>query len=375
MTFLPPPHTLTSRNRQVMRAAGLTDARGRAAWDELRPGFDPDAFTFNEKQLLPRLALNLEVLDPDFAGLDRLQGLRRHAWAGNQRALEDAVTVTQALATGGIDAALIGAGAATVTLDPEPGLRRVNAPLLLVQPHEWLAAVARTERGGWTAVPFHYRVPNAIVYVQRCSRDGHDILVLSAPATALRRTNSAGESTLWSDMVSVDVQGTQMRTLGPAEALVTTSAYARTSHGPLGLLPIADVDALARRDDLDWNRVVRCAREQHVTRVVLEVLAFARDVFATPVPTEAQAALDAVPLSARDRVVHRLRTTPEYRVPVVGGALDSVGRSVVQTAHLPPTQAVPVAVEILAGRWGVGNWREILRVLATKASTARARGR
>lgn len=358
-----------------MQAAVLSDDRGATAWAEIRVGFDPDALSFDERQLVPRLALNLERLDPGFPALERLQGIRRHAWAGNQRALEDAVSVSEALADDGIAAALVGAGAAISVLDTEPGLRRVHAPLLFVKARDWPAAIATAEHRGWTAIPFHYRVPRVITYVQRCTRDGRDLLLVSAPSTALRRTNSAGESTLWSGMVSVDVHGTVMRALGPAEMLVTTTAYARTSHGPLGLLSIMDVDTLARRADLDWNRVVRCAREQHVTRVVLEVLGFAREVFDTPIPPEVEAALAAAPLTARDRVVHRLRTTPEYRLPVVGGALDSVGRSIVQTAHLPPLQAAPTAVEILAGRWDVGSWRDLPQRLATKAAAARSRDR
>ena len=173
----------------------------------------------------------------------------------------------------------------------------------------------------------------------------------------------------------MDVNGVPMRTLGPAEYLVTACAYAWTSHGPIGLISIADVHLIAERGDLDWDRVVNCAREQHVTRVVLEVLAFAREAFATSIPTDIEAALAAVTLTLRDRIVHRLRITPEYRVPILGGALDSVGRSVVQTAHLPPVQTVPTMIDMLAGRWGIDSWRHAPSVVATKARAARARSR
>ena len=82
-----------------------------------------------------------------------------------------------------------------------------------------------------------------------------------------------------------------------------------------------------------------------------------------------------MPLTVRDRIVHQLRITPEYRVPILGGALDSVGRSVVQTAHLPTAQAAPTMIDMLAGRWGIDSWRDAPSVIVTKARAARTRGR
>src|SRR5690606_37125324 len=72
--------------------------------------------------------------------------------------------------------------------------------------------------------------------------------------------------------------GRTLSTLAPADALVHTAVHGtQWGDGPVNLRWVVDASRLVPRPDLDWDRVVRLARDFGVSAVVHDALRFVAD--------------------------------------------------------------------------------------------------
>lgn len=100
--------------------------------------------------------------------------------------------------------------------------------------------------------------------------------------------------TVWDRREQVSICGTTVRTLSPEDRALTFCVHG-TRHRWELLKWVADLNALLRRDDTDWETVIRRARECHSERMVILGPVLASEVLGTPLPTAICRARDADP--------------------------------------------------------------------------------
>ncbi|GMU79830.1 MAG: hypothetical protein AMXMBFR46_26190 [Acidimicrobiia bacterium] len=360
----------------MLCAATLRDERGVAAWERIRATFDPDTLSPPAYALLPRLAANLERIAPEFPGLARLRGYRRHTWTANQVARRALAGVATELDRAGISTLAFSAAAGGVVPGAEPALRRVHVPSLLVPPADWSEARNALARAGHEIGPPD--PPGPVPIAWSCTlRDGDGIAVIvaRAPSAPLSRTFPSGSTTaLWSESATVEIAGRCQPCVGPHAALVIECVDA-VAGAPAGRLSaLAEVHSIASSPDLAWDRVVEYVREQHGALLVRDALDLAGALLALEIPASAARDLDALHLGVRDRVASTIHELPTFTVPLLGGSLDTVARAFAATAPLPAREALEVGFDFVRARWDIDAWRAAPRQIARKARAA-ARGR
>jgi hypothetical protein len=88
---------------------------------------------------------------------------------------------------------------------------------------------------------------------------------------------------LWEDAVDIDLDGTPVRTLSPARALVLLCVHG-TKHNWTQHIWVADIAGLITRTVLDWDSVVQFARAGSAERMVAVGLRLAEILMAASVP-------------------------------------------------------------------------------------------
>lgn len=358
---------LSDRERDMLRAAVLDQPSGAEAWSRLRVDFDVDALTPTEFELLPRLAANLERIDPDYPDLARLRGYRRHTWTSNQVALTALADVAAVLDGAGIETLAFGAAASAIAAYDKPSLRRILPPQLLVPPAAFTDARAALAGAGFLVGAIQPPGPTVLERFCTAQRGESSVLVARYPAPALGWPGAAGGlSAFWSDTVTAELAGRVQRLVGAEAAFVIASAEALAGHGPVRLAALADLYTIVNHANPDWDRVVAFAREQHATGIVADALTLTSSILGSPITPADLQLLTATPISTRDRLVHRLHELPAFSLPVLGGALDWIGRAIAATAPLPPRQALSAGVHMLAAHWAITSWRMAPMVLLRK---------
>ncbi len=369
------PRLPSDHERDVLCAATLHDERGIAAWERIRATFDPDTLSPPEYALLPRLAANLQRIAPEFPGLARLRGYRRHTWTANQVALRALAEVATELDRAGIPTLAFGAAAGGAVPGAEPALRRVQVPSLLVPPAAWSEARNALARAGHDVGPPDPPGPVPVAWSCTVRDDGLDVIVARAPSGPLSRTLPSGSTTaLWSEPATVEIAGRHQPCVGPHAALVIECVDA-VAGAPAGRLSaLAGVHSIASSPDLAWDRVVEYVREQHGALLVRDALDLAGALLALEIPASAARDLDALPLGVRDRVASTIHELPTFTVPLFGGSVDTVARAFAATAPLPARDALEVGIDFVRARWDIHSWRAAPGQIARKARAA-AHGR
>lgn len=105
---------------------------------------------------------------------------------------------------------------------------------------------------------------------------------------------------LWAQAVPVKIGDTQALGLCPEHLLFHLCVHMIYQHVlDQGVRALSDIDTLIHcyKDQLDWEKVVQCARRWHCTRGIYLALYLAKSLLATPITDEQLASLSVDPLS------------------------------------------------------------------------------
>lgn len=102
------------------------------------------------------------------------------------------------------------------------------------------------------------------------------------------------EAPLWARSVSIDFQGTRVRSFSPADQLIYQCAHA-TKHGWTELSMVCDVAGLIERSSgvIDWDRIVAEAKRLHGLRMTLLGVYLARWLMQVKIPEPIMRLADA----------------------------------------------------------------------------------
>ncbi|MGA2009582.1 MAG: nucleotidyltransferase family protein [Solirubrobacteraceae bacterium] len=289
----------TPSQKLLLRAA-LSDGDVTAAWREWRRrGGDIGELDPDEQRVLPQLYRNLMAAGCDDPDRERLKGIYRHAWYHNQLLVHDAGSVLVALREAGIEAMVL-KGAAVAALYPDGlGTRPMHEIDILLRPEAIDDGVRLLSRHGVGAEP------RALARARRAKHaaalKGPDGLELDLHWEALWKVGS--DAALWRAARPGLLGDAPVLVPGPADQLLHACLHG-TGFTPAPMRWITDAMLVLRAaaGGLDWDHVVRAARDHRACRTVARALALLADDFGADVPPESLRQLARSPASPIERI-------------------------------------------------------------------------
>ena len=300
---------------ELLRAATLDLEGASAAWRRWISGNVIDVAHRRSTDLLPAVAANLppEVLGSE---TDRLRGMRRRLWAGNELrfgALSSAVDLLEAI---GIEPVLAKGAALATTVYPKPGTRVMADVDLVIGPELLDEAVGALLGSGWTRVdpvegPFFHAV--AVADPRGQGVDLHRWVMFP-------RFTPVPERSWLERAVPHEVGGQSLRRLAGSDELILAVLHGlltnsdSASRWPIDVAKLVDA---SQGKDAFWLEVVASADELRVGPVAADGLAMCAEELGVPVPDNVLESLRAGPLDSGLRqhwALCRRGLTPEWRI-------------------------------------------------------------
>lgn len=253
--------------------------------------------------LLPLLYWGLRD-EPGAVPAPVLESLRRaflRNLARNTQIFRELEPVLESIRQSGLRVALTKGGRLALDVYPEPALRPFWDVDFIVHPADWAplvrilaelrfiepSAAAAGEGGGprpldWTYSPYF--------------RKGALFLEFHVHPLGLHFPSRDADS-FWSSAGRLQVRGTEALVLPSENELCYLAVHAQ-QHSYSRLIWLADIAALSGRPGLDWNWIVRIARDARIRGPVHHGLHLAETLWPGSVPAEGLAALRPGPLEA-----------------------------------------------------------------------------
>lgn len=266
---------MTSKeHRLLLRAALLEGEPAVRAWRTWRAAVDLDRVDPASQQLFPLLFANLRQHSIEDRWLGRLKGHYRRSWYSNQLVLSEVRRIAYRLKTVGIEALPAADIRGVLDYYPDPALRPLSHPAILVSPDRLADAIEELQRDGYVPAPHFPRSLSSLHLVVRHSyslRRGHEHLTITwregpviHPETVIR--SAPGEA----------------RT-AETHLLQIASRFGRPSRGDL--LDIADAYVLISGPrTLDWGAVYAAARERGQVEKLARLVRRLQNALDVPTP-------------------------------------------------------------------------------------------
>jgi hypothetical protein len=325
--------------RLLLRAALLSGPDAVAAWRQWCARADADRLDEGSNRLIPLLSANLDRLGVRDDRSGRLRGYRRRTWYVNQVKMKALEVVLGAFARSGIATAILKGAAFGRMFYADPSLRPMSDLDILVPRDDALRAIAWLLGQGWTAADrrvarrlaiffrtggAHARRTDAEVEARVLQREeiafARGTIELDLHWRVLHHRGWPGaEDAFWDGSIQTTVGAASTRMLNATDSLLHVCEHgSRWNHVP-PIRWIADAVMILRTDGatIDWDRLVRRARELQVTFALAAMLGYLREEFDAPVPASCLAELRAIRTTWIERAEHRLTNRPPGELPFV----------------------------------------------------------
>ena len=276
------------------------------AWRSLHPRFQTARADDASRDLLPLLAANLERCGLRDPVTEQLTAVRERIASSNRILFDAGRRLLLALREAGIETMLLKGGALAEAFYRDPSLRSMGDLDVLVPTAQAQRALDVLRGAGWapkTAItPGFIRAQHATDIVTgdgsvRCDLHWHVYWECCQPDA---------DEELWAASVSLDFAGVPTRMLGPADQLLHLCVHgSRRARRPT-LRWIPDAFYVLRTGGIDWSRLLAQAERRRFVLRAGTMLAYLRDAFTAPVPGQALARLEAMPVSRLERVEYHV---------------------------------------------------------------------
>lgn len=362
----------SAQQELLLKAAFLPDERADAAWEQVRGGLDLDTLREGTFGVMTVLYRRLAERLPDEPLLERIKGTYRRTWYANNLLLEGVRPVFAELQGASVESLVLDGAGLGPRYYADVGLRKIPYVELLVRPGQIATVGDALVAAGFR--PYDGRgdevAPTAFLndrgqIVVRAATMPLDLVIPSAqPRSA---------DAFWEGAVDVTIADAALRTLGPADALLFACATGATWTWPLPTVQWA-VDALtilAAEPSLDWDRVVRMAVERRIPLRVHDALTYLAGALEAPIPAAPLARLAVEPVTARERLGHRISGR---RLRYAGGMPRTVAAYARLSSERPAWRAAAGFPGFLREIWGLEHTWQIPVRGARKAASAIRRG-
>ena len=338
---------LSPLHELLLDAALATDRRALDAWTRVAQQvqrLDPGA-----RRLLPLIASNLlgrgTEVERALPARAELESALEQTFLANAAYVGHALPVLRELAARGLRVALLKGVSLAEPVYGDWGTRTLSDIDVLVDAAAVETACAVLQQAGfapfpdtWKDFPRSLRLDHAQGFA---SAGGGRLDLHWSPLHAFPWDGWAEDH--WRHAEPAHLQDLALLRLAPADELFIAAihgAHDRVHHGRSGAQSVADVVMLTRAvaQRIDWTRVCELARTRGFTRTLRQVLAYAAERFAAPIPRHVESELAAAGASRAERIeaaalrlpaeareigcelarYTRMRGAPRYR-PLAGG--------------------------------------------------------
>ncbi|MFZ0659052.1 MAG: nucleotidyltransferase family protein [Candidatus Binataceae bacterium] len=323
------PQSVDSRSRARALAAGKPD------WDELRR-------IANWHGVMPLVYRFFADHAPDAMPARAMAAWRADYTANalrNLRLARELVRVVSAFQRQGIASIALKGPALAVATYRNLALRQFTDLDLLIHERDLPRAADLLSEAGYLPRRYERDRPGGGFFRgsedEFASADGSDLIDVHWRLVPGYFPFAPDGDALWSRAIRVAIEGAEIATLAPADAMLFLVAHA-TKHGWPVMRPICDIAALAAQERFDWDSVAAEAERLQCTRMLLLGATLAAELAGVAIPARILSAARADPRVIRLalRVESRMFAATgvraglfsEWLVPLA--AIEGVGRRV-----------------------------------------------
>ncbi len=274
----------------LLRAALGSGDEALAAWQEWEDEHGLDAPEEGSYRLLPLVYRNLVSSGYTGRNTNRLRGIHRRAWAGNQSLFGHVRPVIERLRSKNIPVLLLKGTALACSYYPDSGCRPMRDVDILVPLEEATAVCCMLETDGWKSLhwrpqvlkPSYFKFRHAIDFEHssggRIDAHWHALNIC---------TNPKLDDLFWEHSQSADFAGIPVSTCQATEHLLEICVHG-IAYSPVPPVRwIADALLLLRSGEpIDWQRLVRAALDFDLVPYTRAALRFLKTTFDAPIPIE-----------------------------------------------------------------------------------------
>lgn len=294
----------TEQQRLLLTCALGGDEAVARAWESLRADLDLDTLDHGGYGLLPQVYAGLVRAGVEDARLERLKGIYRKSWYGNQMLLSGLGRPLGALRAFDAEPLLLHGTALAPARYPELALRRIPFLDVAVLPGCEAEAVRSLARAGFHRHPD--ALPEGCFPSALTDRDGRLLFVHAGlPADMLVPGEpDGGQGAVWRRAVTVEAGGSWALVLDATDELLCACAAGPDVTAAPEPLWLADAAAVIRGGLVDWDALEQRAHERRVGLRLSAALSYLSGALGVRLPQEAL--LAGGPAGARESLAHRL---------------------------------------------------------------------
>lgn len=281
---------------------GAVDAfrewQARVNLDELPAGHYP---------LLPLIYRTLQRSEIEHPWLPRLAGIYRKVWYANQLLLPAVAAMAGAMAAGDVEALVVDGAALAPTVYPDPALRPIQPPILVVRSADADRAIDILHSFGWRAEP---DAPHLLSADYRAWSHGQRFAGTDQQSLWLGWHGATGypcpelDEEMHRSSTSIALGTATVSAPCPAIQLV----LACLSAGKTNLIAFMDAAYLIERGAVAWPHLVEVARRFRLSLPVVDTLSTLGELFGITVPEGMLVELRSFPVTDQERHAQHLAT-------------------------------------------------------------------
>ncbi len=307
----------TPQQELLLRAALLHSREAINAWECWTATVDFESIDLASQRLLPLAYHNLRALGVTELGIDRVKGIYRRTWYSNQILFRRVAVVLRAFHAAGLQTMLLKGTALVLRFYEDSGLRPMNDCDVLVRPEQATEAVRVLAGLGWRT---KWRPIETFKEPLFSTINGHEFLdpdwrMLDLHWHVLPQCGYAGaDDDFWDGAEAVQFQGELTTVLNAEDTLLHVCLHGLVWNPESLVRWIADAMMILdiRQGELDWERLVSQARKRLLLLPLRDALHYLREALDAPIPDGLLRTMRALPVSALERLEHRIRLSPRW---------------------------------------------------------------
>lgn len=305
----------TQEQELLLRAALLQGEEALHDWETWKGRVDLADLDLASRRIFPQLYRNLHKHGVQ----DRLMRSFKEAFGRtyfqNHVLFDRGAAVVRSFHEAGIDTMLLKGSALISGYYEDPALRPMQDFDVLVPTKAARSAMAVLKRIGWRAT-YHARPEEQIAITHSVPFADPTNHQVDLHWHVLPDPWFADDTGFWSRSVPMEIRGIATRRLDSTDQLLHVCAHGVRTGEMAPIRWIADAMTILRSPGvtIDWERLVAEAKSRRLVLPVTAGLTYLRNRFNAPVPDAIIATLGAVPVTALERMVYAVETSPSRRL-------------------------------------------------------------